>query len=60
MNEEDKEEEEGKFVIKYVEPYEDVVYFVKTVTVREVRLLLRTMYGRNMHGHVTGRFIPPF
>ena len=28
---------EGKFVVKYVEPYDDVIYFVKTVTVKEVK-----------------------
>ncbi|XP_066920415.1 DNA ligase 1-like isoform X2 [Clytia hemisphaerica] len=27
---------EGKFVVKYVEPYDDVIYFVKTVTVKEM------------------------
>ena len=37
---EEEEEEEGRFVIKYVEPFEDVVYFVKTVTVKEVRIFL--------------------
>ena len=36
VNEEEKDDKEGRFVIKYVEPFDDVIYFVKTVTVKEV------------------------
>ena len=38
---EEEEDEEGRFVVKYVEPFEDVIYFVKTVTVKEVRIFVR-------------------
>ena len=38
---EEEEDEEGRFVVKYVEPFEDVIYFVKTVTVKEVRIFGR-------------------
>jgi len=37
MEKEKENEAEDKFVIKYYEPYDDVIYFMKTVTVKEVR-----------------------
>ena len=38
MEKEKENDQEDQFVIKYYEPYDDVIYFMKTVTVKEVRI----------------------